>query len=297
MKIACAWMYAIGRFGFPPKIGDVFTAFREMRDMGFTYVEAEGIGYENLDQVIGERDEIKRALQGEGLRLADFAVLLPDVISMSTAVREKSFDYFKRGAETAALLGSPNIWIDSYLPPLEVRKGVVPTKDLVYGQEFRVSIPEGFSWERFWENFVSSVSELCAIAESFGLTFLIEPRVGEVISNSDAMIRLASIINNPNLGFILDVAHQHAQKELIPLVVEKMGGLIRYVHVADNDGRDNRHFEPGKGNVDWEEVMRVLKKRRYDGFFAIDLERLPDLRDAFLRSKLFLEDMAARYGL
>jgi len=76
-----------------------------------------------------------------------------------------------------------------------------------------------------------------------------------------------------------------------------MGDLIRYVHIADNDGRDNRHFEPGKGNVDWDEVMRVLKKRKYDGFFAIDLERLPDLRDAFLRSKRFLEDMAARYGL
>ena len=28
MKIVCAWMYAIGRYGFPPSIGDVLKAIR-----------------------------------------------------------------------------------------------------------------------------------------------------------------------------------------------------------------------------------------------------------------------------
>jgi len=290
-------MYAIGQYGFPPKMDDILRSFGEMREMGFSYVEAEGIGYENLDQVIASRRELKRILDGEGLKLADFAVLLSDVISMDRTVREKAFEYFKRGAETAAFLGSPNLWIDSYFPPLTVMQGVLPTDELVYGQSFRVLVPDDFSWTSFWDNFVASIAELCSIAKSFGLRFLVEPRVGEVISNSDAMIRLSGLIADPNLGFILDVAHQHAQKEIIPLVIEKMGDLIQYVHVADNDGRDNRHFEPGTGNVDWDEIMRLLKKRNYDGFFAIDLEKLPDMKESFVRSKLFLERYAKRYGL
>jgi sugar phosphate isomerase/epimerase len=116
MKIVCAWMYAIGRYGFPP-------AIREMKEMGFEYVEAEGSGYENLDQVIDQRREIRNICDGEGLKVANFAVLLPDVISMDGKVRDKAFSYFERGVQTAAYLGSPYIWIDSYFPPLEVRKG------------------------------------------------------------------------------------------------------------------------------------------------------------------------------
>ena len=127
MKIVCAWMYAIGQYGFPPAIANVLKAIREMKEMGFEYVEAEGIGYENLNQVIEQRREIKKICDGEGLKMANFAVLLPDVISMEKKVREKAFEYYERGVETAAYLGSPYTWIDSYFPPLEVQKGVVPT--------------------------------------------------------------------------------------------------------------------------------------------------------------------------
>lgn len=68
----------------------------------------------------------------------------PAIGNVLKAIREKAFSYFERGAETAAYLGSPYTWIDSYFPPLEVRKGVVPTDELVYGQELRVRVPGGF---------------------------------------------------------------------------------------------------------------------------------------------------------
>ncbi len=45
--------------------------------------------------------------------------------------------------------------------------------------------------------------------------------------------------------------HLHAAKELIPLSVEKLGSRIFYIHASDNDGRDNYHWAPGKGTVDW----------------------------------------------
>ena len=59
MKIVCAWMYAIGQYGFPPAIENVSRALRDMKEMGFDYVEVEGIGYENLDQVVDQRDRIR----------------------------------------------------------------------------------------------------------------------------------------------------------------------------------------------------------------------------------------------
>jgi len=297
MKIVCAWMYAIGRYGFPPAIGDIDKALREMKEMGFRYVELEGIGYENLEQVVARRGELGRILAGEGLSVADFAVLLPEIISLEKTKREKAFAAFEKGVETAAFFGSPYVWIDSYFPPLGVKKGVVPTQALVYGQEFRVTVPDDFSWERFWESFVAAVMRANDIARSHGIGLLVEPRVGEVVSNSDALLRLIDRVGDDNFGVILDIGHQHAQKELIPLAIEKLGRRLKYVHIADNDGRDNRHFAPGQGNVDWEEVFRLLKRRGFDGYFAVDLEKLPDLREQFIACKGFLERYAEKYGL
>lgn len=297
MKIVCAWMYAIGLYGFPPEIQNVLKAIREMKEMGFEYVEAEGIGYDNLEQVIDQRGEIKKICDGEGLKLANFAVLLPDVISMEQKVRQKAFSYFERGVETAAYLGSPYTWIDSYFPPLEVEKGVVPTDELVYGQEFRVRVPDTFDWQRFWDSFIEAISHCNQVAKKNGIGLLVEPRVGEVVANSDAMLRMIEQVNDDNLGVILDIGHQYAQKELIPLSIEKLGRHMKYVHIADNDGRDNRHFVPGNGTVDWDEVFRLLKRRGFDGYFSVDLEQLPDLKEKFLATKRFLEGCARRYGL
>jgi len=297
MKIVCAWMYAIGQYGFPPAIANVLKAIREMKEMGFEYVEAEGIGYENLNQVIEQRREIKKICDGEGLKMANFAVLLPDVISMEKKVREKAFEYYERGVETAAYLGSPYTWIDSYFPPLEVQKGVVPTEELVYGQEFRVRVPESFEWQKFWNSFIEAITYCNRVAKSNGIGLLVEPRVGEVVSNCDAMLRMLEQVNDDNLGVILDIGHQHAQKELIPLSIEKLGPHMKYVHIADNDGRDNRHLVPGNGTVDWDEVFRLLKRRDFDGYYSVDLEQLPDLRNKFVETKRFLEEYEQRLDL
>jgi sugar phosphate isomerase/epimerase len=297
MKISCAWMYAIGTYGFPPRTSDIHRAVAEMREMGFEYGELEGIGYENLGQVIAEKKEIREAYRDAGVKISSFAVLLPDVISMDAAKKKQAIEHFRRGTETAAFFESANLWIDSYMPPLTLVEGMKPTESLVYGRGMRVHVPAGFDWDAFWENFVDSISRCTAIAKEHRLPLLVEPRVGETVTNSDALLRLWDAVRDENLGFILDTAHQHAQKEMIPLAVEKLGRHLKYVHVADNDSRDNRHFAPGSGTVDWDETFRVLARRRFDGFFAVDLEKLPDLAGAFRRTRNFLEEKAAAYGL
>ncbi len=297
MKIVCAWMYAIGRFGFPPKMGAIFKALAEMKEMGFDYIEMEGIGYENLDQVINHRSEIKKILNESDLKISNFAVLLPDTISMDKKIKAKALTYFERGIETARYLDSEYAWIDSYFPPLKLEKGILPTESLVFGQDLKVTIPDDFIWEKFWENFVQSIIACNEIAKKNQIKLLIEPRVGEVISNTDGLLRLTYEVNDDNFGVILDIAHQHAQKEIIPLSIDKLGQRIKYVHVADNDGSENRHFEPGKGTVDWDEVFRMLKRSNFTGFFAIDLEKLPSLKQKFLYSQKFLEEYAEKFSL
>ena len=135
------------------------------------------------------------------------------------------------------------------------------------------------------------------IAREHGVQLLVEPRVGELTSNSEALLRLLEAVDDDNLGVILDTAHQHAQKEMLPLSVEKLGRHIRYVHVADNDGLVNRHFVPGTGTIDWEEVFRALKRQGFDGYYAVDLEQLPDLEQCFVRGQAVPGSLCGETGL
>jgi sugar phosphate isomerase/epimerase len=104
-------------------------------------------------------------------------------------------------------------------------------------------------------------------------------------------------VGDPNFGAVLDTAHQHAQKEILPLSVEKLGSRIMYLHVADNDGKVNDHKALGEGTVDWEGVFRALDKHGFHGFVAIDIGRLPDMDDAMRRSLRYIRDILGRLGI
>ena len=297
MKVVCCWMLAIGKYGFPPALDDIDRALDDMQRLGFENIELEAIGYPNLEAVTGNIDTIAASVRARGLNVANFAILLPDVISMDPPIRAKAMEAFTRGVEAAAAVGSDFVWIDSYFPPLKLETGTLSTDGLIYGQQLRVRIDPDFSWPAFWDTYVAAVGHCADIVREHGMKLLVEPRVGEVVCNSDAMIRLANAVGAERIGFILDTAHQHAQKEIIPLAIEKMGSLIEYVHVADNDGRDNRHFEPGNGTIDWDQVFIALKKNRFDGYYAVDLENMPNLDDKFLYTRHFIEEKAVEHAL
>lgn len=297
MKIACCWMFAIGKYGFPPSPPNMLKAIPEMASLGFDYVELEGVGFDNLRAIVDNREQFRDVLQDARVKLSNFAIILPEVVSRDPGVAEPALAAFVEGVRTAAYLGSPNVWVDSYFPPVEVVSGTLMTEQIVFGQPPRIRIPAGFDWPSFWSHYVQAMKRCTQIARDHGVQLLVEPRVGELTSNSEALLRLLEAVDDENLGVILDTAHQHAQKEMLPLSVEKLGRHIRYVHVADNDGLTNRHFAPGTGTIDWDEVFIALKRQGFDGYYAIDLEQMPDLEGLFVQGRQFLQTYAEKLGL
>lgn len=289
MKIACCWMFAIGKYGFPPTLKQMLVAIHEMAAMGFEYIELEAVGFDNLAEEVKQVDSLAEACKAEGVAVSDYAVVMPELVSVEKKIQARAFDAFAQGAEIAARLGSPFIWTDSYAPPVEFMSGTRLSDQVVFGQRYSIRVPDGFSWDRYWEHFVRAMSRCTAIAKAHGLTLLIEPRVGEVTSTSDGLIRLAQAVNDDHLGVIFDTAHLNAQKELLPVSVHKLAHLIRYVHAADNDGRDDHHYPIGRGSIDWPELIRNLRAIGFDGIYAVDLEKSDDLEGDFLETKRALE--------
>ncbi len=294
MKLACCWIYAITKYGYPPSISDTFTAIREMKALGFEAVELEGVRDDNMREVASRRGALKRLCDDLGLRIINFCPILPDIVSLDVSARRRALDLFRLGVEVAKDFGCDTVQTDSYTPPLTFI-GDRPYGDAIeYGKEFRVKVDPAFDWSRLWATLVGSVRQCAEDMEGSGMILTMEPRVGELISNTDALLRLIDAVESEAFGAVLDTAHLHAQKEILPLSVEKLGRRIRLVHAADNDGRTNAHLAPGRGTVDWKGVLRALAKHGYGGYIGMDIGRVEDLDAHYREGTAFLRALGKR---
>jgi sugar phosphate isomerase/epimerase len=288
MKINCCWLYAISKYGYPPSMADTHRALDEMVALGFDAVELEGVREDNLRAVWTARTDLKKHCADLGAPIINFCAVLPDLFHLDSTRRRHALDLFRLAIEATVLFGAPTIQFDSYAAPVEFVHHRPYGEVVEFKRQFDVRIPEGFSWERVWTILVDTVRTCTALARDAGLRLCLEPRVGELVSTTDALLRLFDQVEDPAFGAVLDTGHLHAQKEILPLSVEKLDRRIFYVHVADNDGRDNEHLAPGRGTVDWEAVFRGLQRHGFTEYVGIDVGRVPDLETQYREGLAFI---------
>jgi len=294
MKINCCWLYAISKYGYPPSIADTQRALGEMAALGFNAVELEGVREENLRAVWAARADLQMRCDDLGLRVINFCPVLPDLVSADPSRRRAALDLFRLAVEVASFFGAPMVQVNSYAPPVEFISQTPYGETLEFSRQFDVRIPDGFAWERTWATLVEATRRCTAIARDAGLLLCLEPRVGELVSNTDALLRLSQQVDDPGFGVVLDTGHLHAQKEILPLSVEKLGQRILYVHASDNDGRDNAHLAPGRGTVDWDGLFRGLRRNGFDGYVGLDIGHVPDLDAQYREGLAFVRDAISR---
>ncbi len=300
VAVNLAWLYAITKYGYPPPMEYVYRVVDDAIRLGFSNIELEFVGYENLKEFEEHRNSLKRYIADRGVKVVNVAAIFRDLVSMDSSIREKALEYFRRACELAIQFNSNLIQTDTFTPPIKF-VGVSPySRAIVFGERYSVEIPRDFSWRNFWNTLVNTMKRCSRIAAEYNLKFVIEPRIGETISNSDAMLRLIDEVGEDNFGAVLDTGHLHAAKELIPLSIEKLGDRILYVHISDNDGRDNFHWAPGKGTIDWDSIFIGLKRHGFRGCIAIDVGG-QDIRDRLdeevIQAKSFIENKIKQYGL
>ncbi|MEM1506712.1 MAG: sugar phosphate isomerase/epimerase [Candidatus Bathyarchaeia archaeon] len=300
MKVSCAWLYAITKYGYPPSFEKSLKAIEEMASLGFRFIEVEIVGEKQLLEYRERYGETKKLCRDLGVEIINLCAILPDIVSLNSSFRSRALENFKESCEICRRLDCEMIQLDSFTPPLKFI-GDLPYKEAIsFGRQFKVKVDPEFNWKVFWSNLVETFKVCSGISEEKGLKLCLEPRVGENISNTDAMLRLLDAVGSENFGAVLDVGHLHAQKEILPLSVEKLGSKIFYVHASDNDGRDNYHLPPGRGTVDWDALVIALNKHGYRGYIAIDIGGAGytgDVDSDMIESKNFLEKLLSKYGL
>jgi len=289
MEVACGYTIPITLYGLPPSPENHLKGMQIVGKAGFKAIELEF-----TDHLVPahRRDlpKMKSILSDYGMRCASVMAVEEQMFSVDPAIKRKAISDFEAITDLIAELKCPMVAICGYMPP-EIRpKG---TELYVGGPPTAVSVGDDFSWPKFWANAVDLVRRLAEIANNKGLTLTVETRANDVFSSTDAVMNLLRDTGARNTGVILDVAHVHAGKEYLALVIPKLDGLIKLVHLSDNDGTNAYHYAPGQGNIDFPEVVSSLKKVGYGGYLVVDTAGVPNIVEEAIRARDYYQRLIA----
>jgi len=273
MKVGCAALYPITRYGFPYSFDNYLKAIVEMRSAGFDACELEINVDLDLDEYAERIEEIREALARNEMTLSAVIGVVQGAFSMDKDLADGYIRGFERLCQFTESVDCGNACICAYMPP-EI-EGVPGTEAYRGSPPLQVRVPEGFDWDAFWENAVTRLGEMARIAGRYGQDLIIENRVGDFVSTSDGVLKLIEDAGEPNAGCLLDVAHAHATKEHFDLIIPKLKKRLMYVHLADNDGTHSYHLPAGRGNISFPAVFQSLRNIGYDGYVNVDYGGVP----------------------
>ena len=289
MHVVCGYTIPITLFGIPPSPEDHLKGMEIVGQAGFRAIELEF--YDDLLEA-HRRDlpQMKAILDRYGMKVSSIMAVEEKMFSLDPELKAKALRDFDQLSDLIAQLGSPLVSICGYMPP-EIRP--LGTELYVGGPPTAVSVSDDFSWAAFWENAVDVFRRSAEMAAAKGLDLIIETRANDVFSSTDALINLIRESGAENSGVILDVAHVHAGKEYLALVIPKLGKLIKLVHFSDNDGTMAHHYAPGQGIIDFAAVVRSLRKVGFDGGIVVDISGVPGIVDEARKARDLFEQLIA----
>jgi len=290
MKVTCGFTIPITKYGLPPSVDNILKVMGEISEAGFNTMEMEIVAGEyqdyadNWDRIINRSKELN-------LEVVSIMAVTYDIFSLDKKKSEKAIEDYAKICEMTTEIGAKMTTNCFYLPP-----EMVPEERTSYyhgGPSISVDVPAGFKWADLRAHVISQLKKTSEIATKNGLKFAMEMRAGDFISSIDGIISLFNDCGLDNIGMVYDVAHAHAISEYLDLGIYKLGDYLKLVHLSDNDGGRPYHYQPGKGNIDFKNIIDTLKKVDYNGYVVIDISGIDNILDEAVKMKSMVEKLIA----
>ena len=194
---------------------------------------------------------VGKAIESAGLACTSVTVL-PDeahsAISPDPASRQGAVDHLGWAIECSEALGS-EILCGPFHQPLAVFSGEGPSEEeLACGIEVHRKAAD-------------------RAAES-NLTLALEPlnRFECYVLNTMAATKdYVRRVDRPNFGALFDTFHANIEEQDPIGCIALTGDVIKHVHISEND-----RGTPGRGHIDFEATMMMLRTTGYDGWLTIE---------------------------
>lgn len=128
---------------------------------------------------------------------------------------------------------------------------------------------------------LSRVQDMCA---EFNVTPMLEN--GKPLDDPEVFQSVLDEV--PGFMVHLDLGHANlASKNMAEAFFKRFKHKVVHIHVSDNKGDRDEHLPLGCGNINWGEMVRLMKSHGYDG--TITLEIFSKEREYVLTSRRILE--------
>jgi 5-keto-L-gluconate epimerase len=149
---------------------------------------------------------------------------------------------------------------------LASRLGALVIIGLIVGKSQRTELSEAQA--------AACMKKCAEHAAAKNVTLVVEPinryETGFIITADDCL-RFLDTVGMPNCKVLLDTFHMNIEEADIHATIEKVGGRIGHVHVADSNRR-----HPGAGHLDFKKIIASLRRAGYDGYLSAEMFPDPD---------------------
>jgi len=286
MKVICGFTIPITKYGLPPSINNVIKVIKEVGDAGFDSLEME---IETGNQEYIDRwDEVIARSKEQKVKIPSIMCVAYEMFSLNPRIQKKTVDQFDQICDMIKNIGAKLATLCFYLPP----ELIPDVRTALYrgGPPIEVKVPEGFTWAQLRKVLISQLGKCADAAAKRNLDFAVELRAGDFMSSIDGLIGIFEACKRKNMGVVFDVAHIHATKEYLEMGILKLGKkYLKLIHLSDNDGTQAYHYVPGKGNINFPKVIKMLKKVGYNGNVVVDISGAPNIMVEAVKMKKMLE--------
>ncbi|PVU71847.1 sugar phosphate isomerase/epimerase [Acidilobus sp. SCGC AC-742_E15] len=114
---------------------------------------------------------------------------------------------------------------------------------------------------------IETLKKLVKEAKGFGINLMLEP----LDTRFDTVKNISSILMAvPDLYLHLDIGHTSLHGRKPEDFIRKFHDRLKHVHLHDNNKSRDLHLPPGVGSIEWEKILKVLK-RYYDGTITLEV--------------------------
>lgn len=185
-------------------------------------------------------------------------------------------------------LTGPQVDADSILAYANAaldRAAVMGAKRVVFGSAGARNMPLGFSAAEATEQLVLLLRRLAVIAESYGITLVIEHlnlAESNLINRFSQGVSVARRVNHPNVAVLVDLYHLRLAQEPLEDILDGSARL-KHIHLA----RVLERSLPLPGDEeDYRALFSLLRQVGYDGTVSIEARMLPAQTESTLSESL-----------
>ncbi len=271
LSLLCLWSFSFACFAQvqPPQIGkstgrwDGFglESMKANKAGGLDYIEVTMNNVIKKDPATAHvrAEKLKQEIDEAGLKV--WSVHLPysrtmDISVLDDSLRVANVQHFKDMMRVAAVFGAKYYVLHPSSEPISP-----------------------FEREERLQNSHESIGELARVARELGVTLCVENLPRTCLGrNAGEMKRLIEGYDDVALCF--DTNHLLFQSHE-DYLAEIPAGKIKTVHLSDYDFKDERHWIPGKGQIDCPKLWEGIRNNGYDGIMMFEVYGEPsELRNA-----------------